>query len=275
MAVKIGEETKSEEVEVEIVEENETTTNVNIISVGREEAIKLAIRPMDDDTAKEAVPSIIVKDGKVYRIKGANCFNKNEVISYELLAQYDEDIAFINAILDRNFNYNIAKAVKEFKASECVELFKKLNNTLYSSGYIVLLMSNIGYNGAIGVTPHFDNEDWVALWLNVNILYYNKFKSTPVLIKEVLTDPNYKSVEPLYEKIVVTTINNLKEKEVDDMVKSITSSGGSGGSAECGIGCYIGAGLALIAVGAALWWGYNNFIGDGVSDEPIAIPDNY
>jgi len=263
MAVKIGEEVVEAEIEV----------NDGVVIIDRKDTYALAING-GMEVEEDIVPTLIEKDGKVYKIK-TNCFDKSDNIEYVLLAEKEEDINFIKNVLSDNHDYKVAKATKDFNPDECVELYKKLNNTLYKSGYITLLVTNVMYNGNIGVSAHFDIEEWVLLWLSVNVLYYQKYKSTPVIIKEVLIDPGFKTIETEYEKVVITTINNLKEKEVDDMVKTITSSGGGGGSAECGIGCYIGAGLALVAVGAALWWGYNNFIGDGVSDEPIAIPDNY
>jgi len=51
--------------------------------------------------------------------------------------------------------------------------------------------------------------------------------------------------------------------------------GGSGGSSECGAGCYVGAGVGLVLAGAALWWGYNNFLGDQYTDEPIILSDDF
>jgi hypothetical protein len=73
-------------------------------------------------------------------------------------------------------------------------------------------------------------------------------------------------------------INEEHQQQLENIEKTGTLNGSGtsgGGSSECGAGCYIAAGIGLVLAGAALWWGYNNFLGDQYVDEPITLPDDY
>ena len=126
-----------------------------------------------------------------------------------------------------------------------------------------------------------------------NIYYDNpandlERKHNEMVIDLLLTlDPDFYSLDIGLSKDLLRKqyqLQQLKEIEknkksteetvarVDEVINRSSSGGSSDG---CGAGCYIAAGLGILALGAALWWGYNNFIGNDYTEDTIELPDNY
>jgi len=84
-----------------------------------------------------------------------------------------------------------------------------------------------------------------------------------------------KKAKSAFEKAMESANNTADDAKKELEKTRSNSSSMGGGSSDCGVGCYIGVGLGMLAVGAVLYFGYNHFFGDGVSedDNDITIID--